>query len=403
MSLDTRKIIFVIGAHWFAGPTVFLRRACESLPRFGWSPHLILTGGRDSKAIDVRTWPSPVTRIGPFYSYGKMGEQTADAIRKNGAEIVVGSSDHASVLAMQLLYRSGESKIRLLEMLHADLESEFVRLNTISPIVTAACGISGVVVHEIERRVALLAGRVFRWYCPVPCPAEPPARPRELRPLRLIYSGRVAQAEKRVLDLAPIAQKLLERGIDFHLTVAGDGPELAELKSRLQQIGAAERCSFPGWVDNATLQTILRDQDVFLLTSSVESMGLALLEAMAHGVVPIATNLPGPSEVVRRHTGFRVPVGDIEEFAQVLACIAAGSAPLEQMRLECWRLVRAKYSIGAATASYAAMLDEVVRLPLPEWRRLRRLVYPRRLMDRLGISQAIQDFKRRKLQQELWP
>ena len=65
--------------------------------------------------------------------------------------------------------------------------------------------------------------------------------------------------------------------------------------------------------------------------------------------------------------------------------------------------MRAKYRIEAATASYAAMLDEVVRLPLPEWRRLRRLVYPRRLIDRLGISQAIQDFKRRRLRQELWP
>jgi glycosyltransferase involved in cell wall biosynthesis len=403
MSLDTRKIAFVMGAHWFAGPTIFLRRAFEALPRLGWSPHLILTGGRDSKAIDIRTWPAPVTRLGPFYSYGKMGEQTAEAIRKSAAEIVVGSADHASVLAMQMLYRGGESKIRLLEMLHADLESEFVRLNKISPIVTAACGISDAVVREIKCRVTILAGRIFRWYCPVPCPAELPSRTSQPRPLRLIYSGRVVQEEKRALDLVSIAQKLMERGIDFHLTVAGDGPELTELKSRVQQIGAAKRCSFPGWVDSTTLQAILRKQDVFLMTSSTESMGLALLEAMAHGVVPVVTNLPGPSEVVREDTGYRVPVGDTEGFAQAIECIAGGRVPLEQMRSACWRLVRAHYSIEAAMASYAAMLEDVARLPLPDWRRLHRLIYPCRLMDRFGVPQAIQDFKRRKLRQELWP
>ena len=400
---EPRRVTFILGAHWFSGPTIFLRRTCESLARFGWLPHLILTGGRDSKAIDPRSWPSPVTRIGPFFSYSKMGGQTAAAIRQSRAEIVVGSADHASVLAMQMLYRRGESHIRLLQMLHADLESEFTRLVQISPVVTAACGISDAVVREIDRRVPVLTGRVFRWYCPVPCPAEPPSRGRQPDPLRLIYSGRVAQAQKRVLDLVPIAQKLLERGVDFHLTVAGDGPEMSELKTRLQRIGAADRCNFPGWLDSATLQQILPQQDVFLLTSDVESMGLALLEAMAHGVLPVATNLPGPREVVRRDTGFCVPVGDVEEFVRVLACIAAGAVPLEEMRLACWRLVGAKYSIEAATASYAAMLDEVTRLPLPEWRRLRRLIYPRRLMDRLGIPQAIQDFKRRKLRQELWP
>lgn len=398
-----RRVTFVIGAHWFAGPTIFLRRACESLPRFGWSPHLILTGGRDSNAIDVRTWPAPVTRIGPFYSYGKMGRLTAEAIRATAPEIVVGSCGHATVLAMQTLYHEGEFRIRLLEMLHADIESEFARLGQISPVVTAACGISDAMVGEMERRVPILSGRVFRWYCPVPCPADPPSRAHEPRALRLIYSGRVVQEEKRALDLVSIAQKLIERRIDFHLTVAGDGPELAELKSRVQQIGAAEHCSFPGWVNSTTLQAILREQDVFLMTSSAESMGLALLEAMAHGVVPVVTNLPGPSEVVREDTGYRVPVGDTEGFAQAIECIAEGRVPLEQMRSACWRLVRAHYSIEAAMASYAAMLEDVARLPLPDWHGLHRLIYPRRKMDRFRIPQAIQDFKRRTLRQELWP
>lgn len=401
--MANRRVTFIISGSWIAGPTIFLRRICEALPRHGWSPHVILTGSRISSDLNPRTWPSPTTLIGPCYSYNSLSKKTASAILKTSAEVVVGTQDHATALAMQYLYRDSVCRVRLLEMLHADIESEFLRLQQISPVVTAATAINDTVVREIEQRVPRLAGKVFRWYCPVPCPADPPSRPREAHPLRLFYSGRVIQWEKRVLDLVPIAAKLLERGIDFHLTVAGDGPELEELKARMRQAGAGDRCSFPGWVDSACLQEMLSRQDVFLLPSDVESMGFSLLEAMAQGVIPVVTDLPGPAEVVLPDTGFRVPVGDVEAFAEVIACVAAGRVPLDPMRLAAWQLIRDKYSIDMAAANYAEMLARVAALPLPPEPRVCPPTYTHGRMDKLRVPQCIQALRRRWTGHEVVP
>jgi glycosyltransferase involved in cell wall biosynthesis len=322
---------------------------------------------------------------------------------QTSAEVVVGTQDHATALAMQYLYRDSTCQARLLEMLHADIESEFLRLQQISPVVTAATAINDTVVREIEQRVPRLSEKVFRWYCPVPCPADPPSRPREAHTLHLFYSGRVIQWEKRVLDLVPIAAKLMERGIDFHLTVAGDGPELKELKVRLRQSGVGDRCSFPGWVDSARLQEMLSSQDLFLLPSDVESMGFSLLEAMAHGVIPVVTNLPGPAEVVLPDTGFLVPVGDVEAFVEVISCAAAGRVPLEPLRLAAWQLIRDRYSIDVATASYAEMLARVATLPLPAEPRVCPPTYPHGRMDKLRVPQCIQALRRRWTGHEVVP
>jgi glycosyltransferase involved in cell wall biosynthesis len=148
---------------------------------------------------------------------------------------------------------------------------------------------------------------------------------------------------------------------------------------------------------------MLSRQDVFLLPSDVESMGFSLLEAMAQGVIPVVTDLPGPAEVVLPDTGFRVPVGDVEAFAEVIACVAAGRVPLDPMRLAAWQLIRDKYSIDMAAASYAEMLARVAALPLPPEPRVCPPTYTHGRMDKLRVPQCIQALRRRWTGHEVVP
>ncbi len=61
---------------------------------------------------------------------------------------------------------------------------------------------------------------------------EPRVRP-EGAPLRLGYVGRLADVDKRIRDIIPFVQSLHARGIRFHLSIAGDGPERAGLAEAL--------------------------------------------------------------------------------------------------------------------------------------------------------------------------
>jgi hypothetical protein len=124
---------------------------------------------------------------------------------------------------------------------------------------------------------------------------------------------------------------------------------------------------------------------------------------MAHGVIPVVTNLPGPAEVVLPDTGFRVPVGDVEAFAEVIACVAGGSVPLEPMRVAAWQLVRDKYSLDVAAASYAGMRARVAALPLPAEPRVCPPTYARGRMDKLRVPQFIQALRRRWTGHEVVP
>ena len=389
----SRRVTFVIGAEWVAGPVTFLRRACAGLRNFGWEPHLVLTGLAPPRAFTG--WPCPVTNAGSAHSYAGFGRKVGRAILRTGADVMVATYDRGTPFVMQYLYREKNSEMRLAEMLHADLPSEFERVAALADVTASVLVINEDVKRRLSDRVPALKDRVFRWYCPVPCRDDPPGAPLH-SPLRLIFAGRVIQHEKRALDMVPIARALLRRGLQFQFTVAGNGPDLLELQGRVAaDAELAPRFHFAGWLPEAELCRILAQQDIFLLPSEAESMGFSLLEAMGQGCVPIVTGLPGPREVVNASNGAVVPVGDHEAFAAAVQALAEPADGFPAMRQAAWNTARESFEVSAALRRYADALDATLRLPLPEGR-LRYQAPPawNTKMDRLGVPAWLQTAKR---------
>jgi N-acetyl-alpha-D-glucosaminyl L-malate synthase BshA len=75
------------------------------------------------------------------------------------------------------------------------------------------------------------------------------------------------------------------------LLMIGDGPEIGNVRQQVAQAGLDEKVEFLGHVDN--LEDILPVADLLLLPSLHESFGLVALEAMACGVIPLATKQGG--------------------------------------------------------------------------------------------------------------
>lgn len=80
-----------------------------------------------------------------------------------------------------------------------------------------------------------------------------------------------------------------------HLLLVGDGPSLPELQNQAVKLGIANRVHFTGFQPNPELY--LRMVDVFVLTSRIEGMPLAVLEAAASGVPVIASRVGGLEEM----------------------------------------------------------------------------------------------------------
>lgn len=118
---------------------------------------------------------------------------------------------------------------------------------------------------------------------------------------------------KRITDVVEIFARV-RREMPARLLMIGDGPERGNAEYLARRHGIEHDVLFLGKQD--AVHRLLPLCDVLLLPSLTESFGLAALEAMACGAVPVATRVGGLPEVVSDgRDGFLAEVGDLETMA----------------------------------------------------------------------------------------
>jgi glycosyltransferase involved in cell wall biosynthesis len=153
----------------------------------------------------------------------------------------------------------------------------------------------------------------------------------ELRPPIFLYVGRVA-VEKNI-------EAFLRLDLPGSKWVAGDGPDLAKLKSRYPQV------KFTGVLNQLELATLYNAADVFVFPSRTDTFGLVLLEAMACGCPVAAYPVTGPVDVIGDS-----PAGALDEDLHA-ACLRALTIDRAAARQHAER-----YSWEACTRQFLAHL-----------------------------------------------
>lgn len=80
---------------------------------------------------------------------------------------------------------------------------------------------------------------------------------------------------------------LSQQGVDFSLTVAGDGPCRAELVGLARELGINDKISFTGFVSNDQLGRLLAQHNFYISLIAYDGVSASLLEAMSVGLLPI--------------------------------------------------------------------------------------------------------------------
>jgi len=132
-----------------------------------------------------------------------------------------------------------------------------------------------------------------------------------------LYVGRL-NVQKGLPVLLDAAERVAALRPDWHLALAGDGPERARLVDRLAARPVlAERVHLLG--ARGDVPGLLKSADMLVLPSLWEGMPNALLEAMAARRAAVATAVEGSEDlVVPGETGWLVPPGDPAALAAAL-------------------------------------------------------------------------------------
>lgn len=120
-------------------------------------------------------------------------------------------------------------------------------------------------------------------------------------------------------DILIKACALLEnRGIDFGLTIIGNGDERPRLMKMIRDLELEDRITLAGTLNRAEVIENLSRSDAFVLPSQYETFGVVFIEAMALGLPVIAGNAGGPVDIVNKSNGMLVSLRDEQNLADAM-------------------------------------------------------------------------------------
>lgn len=126
--------------------------------------------------------------------------------------------------------------------------------------------------------------------------------------LRIVTVGRLTQQKNYPL-LLDVAEELKNKGIDFCIDVYGDGELKCEIESIIKNKNLSMHVKLKGF--SSEMVSLLKEYDLYIMTSKWEGLPLVLLEALHSGLPIISTDCPsGPREILGHGDfGTLVPMG----------------------------------------------------------------------------------------------
>lgn len=156
---------------------------------------------------------------------------------------------------------------------------------------------------------------------PVPSPVAAPL---------LVSVGRLS-AQKGQLMLIEAARALTMKGVDFELTLVGDGEMRGELEALVKHYGLEGRVRLAGALSTSAVRDEILRARGLVLPSFAEGLPMVIMEAMALRRPVLSTYVAGiPELVLPGKTGWLFPPGSIE--ALVATMEESLSCPIERLR-----------------------------------------------------------------------
>ncbi|RWX61715.1 colanic acid biosynthesis glycosyltransferase WcaL [Mesorhizobium sp. M4B.F.Ca.ET.089.01.1.1] len=157
--------------------------------------------------------------------------------------------------------------------------------------------------------------------------------------------------------------------IDWRYDIIGDGPLRMDLERLAAELGLTGRVTFLGSLPHMEVKRRLRAAHLFLLPSITASNGdmegipVALMEAMAAGLIAVSTVHSGIPELIQDlETGFLAPERDVSTLAGKLAWVAEHPKECEAVALAARRKVEEEFNADMLNERFAQIVTQLAAL-----------------------------------------
>ena len=164
--------------------------------------------------------------------------------------------------------------------------------------------------------------------------------------------GYFVRAARLIADCVPEARFL----------AVGEADPAIEQKARdmVRDLSLHDRFFFLGF--RADIPSILRDLDVFVLSSTDEGLSIATIEAMAASKPVVVTRSGGPEEVVDDgRTGFLVAPADAEAIAARVVELLQNPGLAGRLGRQARAEAQSRFSLGHMLSEYQSLYEKCMR------------------------------------------
>jgi GalNAc-alpha-(1->4)-GalNAc-alpha-(1->3)-diNAcBac-PP-undecaprenol alpha-1,4-N-acetyl-D-galactosaminyltransferase len=175
---------------------------------------------------------------------------------------------------------------------------------------------------------------------------------------KIVGMGRLEPQKGFDLLLRAFAQ-CAEDHLDWTLEIVGEGSERDRLRALADDLGIADKLLLPGIVKHS--EGVLRQADLFVLSSRYEGFPMALLEAMTSGLPVVSFDCrSGPREMIENGVnGVLVPSNDVGALANAMAHLMGDEGQRKRLG-ERAIAVADKFSLARVNQMWCCVFDQVV-------------------------------------------
>lgn len=188
---------------------------------------------------------------------------------------------------------------------------------------------------------------------------RPAVEPSDCSHKVIVSAGRMHHVKRYDLLVRAFGM-LAEEFPDWQLRIYGDGGEAHTLRALIRELGLAGRALLMGGF--SPIESEWAKGSIAAVTSSAESFGMTLVEAMRCGLPVVSTDCPvGPREILRHgEDGLLVRTGDAEAVAQGLRYLMADDTLRRNMGTIALDN-SARYDPEVVAARYAELFEDAAR------------------------------------------